>query len=50
MTIPTLDIRDNLLKYAEESAYSSKGHFKTADYTRKCGMKKEKQMNTHFDF
>ncbi len=29
-----LDLRKNLLQYAEETAYSSKGHFKTADYTK----------------
>lgn len=29
-----LDKRQNLLKYAEEVAYSSKGHFKTADWTK----------------
>lgn len=26
--------RENLLKYAEETAYSSKGHFKTADFNK----------------
>ncbi len=29
-----LNQKDNLLKYAEETAYSSKGHFKTADFNK----------------
>ena len=29
-----LDRRENLMKYAEETAYSSKGHFKTADFAK----------------
>jgi hypothetical protein len=29
-----LDKRQNLMKYAEEVAYSSKGHFKAADWTK----------------
>lgn len=30
----SLDIRQNLMKYAEETAYSSKGHFKSADWVK----------------
>lgn len=29
-----IDIQQNLMKYAEEAAYSSKGHFKTADWIK----------------
>lgn len=30
----SLTPKENLMKYAEETAYSSKGHFKTADFTK----------------
>jgi hypothetical protein len=30
----TLDCRKNLMRYAEEAAYSSKGHFKSADWIK----------------
>ena len=30
----SLTRKENLMKYAEETAYSSKGHFKTADYNK----------------